>query len=71
LAFHVEGSLAFKDRVLMSICGAKRQEAGGDWGKLRNEERHVLYSSNITSDHIKEDRRGGSCGKYGRREYCI
>jgi hypothetical protein len=31
--------------VLRRIFGPKRDEVTGDWGKLRNEELHNLYSS--------------------------
>jgi hypothetical protein len=34
----------FENRVLRRIFGPKRGEVTGDWRKLRNEERHNLYS---------------------------
>jgi hypothetical protein len=35
----------FKNRVLRRIFGPKREEVGGDWRRLRNEELHNLYVS--------------------------
>jgi hypothetical protein len=35
----------FENRVLRRIFGTKRDEAIGDWRKLRNEELHNLYGS--------------------------
>jgi len=32
-------------RVLREICGAEREEATGDWRKVRNEKLHDLYCS--------------------------
>jgi hypothetical protein len=34
----------FENRVLRRIFGPKRDEATGEWRKLRNEELHELYS---------------------------
>jgi hypothetical protein len=36
---------AFENRVLRRIFGARRDEVTGGWGKLHNEELHILYSS--------------------------
>jgi hypothetical protein len=35
----------FENRVLRRIFGPKRDDATGEWRKLRNEELHNLYSS--------------------------
>jgi hypothetical protein len=35
----------FENRVLRRIFGLKRDEATGEWRRLRNEELHDLYSS--------------------------
>jgi hypothetical protein len=35
----------FDKRVLRRIFGSKRDEVGGEWRKLHNEELHDLYSS--------------------------
>jgi hypothetical protein len=35
----------FKNRVLRSIFGPKRDEVRGEWRKLHNEEQNDLYSS--------------------------
>jgi hypothetical protein len=35
----------FKNRVLRSIFGPKRDGVAGEWGKLHNEELNDLYSS--------------------------
>jgi hypothetical protein len=35
----------FENRVLRRIFGPKREEAAGDWRRLRNEELHNLYAS--------------------------
>jgi hypothetical protein len=34
-----------ENRVLRRIFGPKRDEVTGEWRKLHNEERHILYSS--------------------------
>jgi hypothetical protein len=34
-----------ENRVLMGICGPKRDEITRDWRKVHNEELHNLYSS--------------------------
>jgi len=34
-----------ENRVLRRSCGAKRDEATGEWRKLHNEELHDLYCS--------------------------
>jgi hypothetical protein len=33
----------FENRVLRRIFVPKRDEVRGEWRKLRNEERHILY----------------------------
>jgi hypothetical protein len=35
----------FENRVLMRICGYKRDEVTGEWRKLHNEKLNVLYFS--------------------------
>jgi len=35
----------FENRVLRRLFGPKRDEVTGDWRKLHNKERNVLYSS--------------------------
>jgi len=35
----------FENRVLRGICGPERDEVTGEWRKLYNEERNVLYCS--------------------------
>jgi hypothetical protein len=35
----------FESRILSKIFVPKREEVGGDWGKVRNKELHGLYSS--------------------------
>ena len=35
----------FENKVLRRILGPKRDEATGEWGRLRNKELHALYSS--------------------------
>jgi hypothetical protein len=42
---HILGE--FENRVLRRIFVAKRDEVIGGWGKLRNEEFHYMYSSQI------------------------
>ena len=35
----------FENKVIKKIFGAKRDGITGEWRKLHNAERHVLYSS--------------------------
>jgi hypothetical protein len=35
----------FENRVLKRISGPKREEVGGGWRRLHNEELHYLYDS--------------------------
>jgi hypothetical protein len=46
----------FENRVLRRIFGAKRDEVTGEWGKLHNEDFHVLYSSPATVRVIKSSK---------------
>jgi hypothetical protein len=39
------GGSTFENRVLRRICGLKRNEIIGGWGKLHNEDLHNLDSS--------------------------
>jgi hypothetical protein len=39
----------FEWQSLRETLGPKRDEVTGTWRKLHNEERHVLYSSQISS----------------------
>jgi hypothetical protein len=43
----------FKNRVLRTIFGPKRDEVTGEWRKLHNEELHILYSSPNIIKQIK------------------
>jgi hypothetical protein len=49
LVSHIKGGFrAFKNRMLRSIYGPKREEVAGGWRRLHNDEFHNLYiSSNI------------------------
>jgi hypothetical protein len=61
----------FETRVLGRICGQRRDEATGGWGKLHNEEFRNLYSSPsiIWSDKVKEGEigRAYSTNREGKR----
>jgi hypothetical protein len=46
----------FENRVLRRIFGPKRDEVTGEWGKLYNEELHILYFSPNTIRQIKSRR---------------
>jgi hypothetical protein len=46
----------FENRALRRIFGPKRDEATGEWRRLRNEERNDLYSSPNTIRVIKSRR---------------
>jgi hypothetical protein len=46
----------FENRVLSRIFGPKRDEVTGEWGKLHNEELHILYSSPDIIRQIKSRR---------------
>ena len=48
MVVHIEGETwagMFENRVLMSICGPKRDEVTGEWRRLSNGEHNDLYSS--------------------------
>jgi hypothetical protein len=45
-----------ENRVLRRIFGPKRDEVTGEWRKLHNEERHILYSSPNIIRQIKSRR---------------
>jgi hypothetical protein len=45
-----------ENRVLMRICGPKREEVTGDWRRLHNEELHNLYPSRNIIRVIKSRR---------------
>jgi hypothetical protein len=53
----------FENRVLRRIFGPKRDEATGEWRKLRNEELTKYRSG----DQIEKNEMGGACSKYGER----
>jgi hypothetical protein len=46
----------FENRVLRRICGPKRDEVIGGWGKLHNEELRNVYSSPSIIKMIKSRR---------------
>jgi hypothetical protein len=46
----------FKNRVLRTTVGHKRDKGTGGWRKLHNEELHDLYSSSSTSRIITSRR---------------
>jgi hypothetical protein len=46
----------FENRVLRRIFGPKRDEVMGEWRKLHNEERHILYFSPNIIRQIKSRR---------------
>jgi hypothetical protein len=46
----------FENRVLRRIFGPKRDDVTGEWGKLHNEELHILYSSPNIIRQIKSRR---------------
>jgi hypothetical protein len=46
----------FENRVLRRIFGPKGDEVTGEWGKLYNEELHILYFSPNTIRQIKSRR---------------
>jgi hypothetical protein len=51
----------FENRVLRELFGSKRDEVTGEWGKLHNEELHL----------IKENEVGGTCGTRDRGQECV
>jgi hypothetical protein len=61
---------AFKNRVLRSIFGSKRDEVTGEWRKRHNEELRYLYSSPNTMRVIKSRRMrlAGQVARMGRGE---
>jgi hypothetical protein len=59
----------FENRVLRKIFGAKREEIGGDWRKLCNEELPHLYCSSDIFEAINQEVEvGRACGMYGGEE---
>jgi hypothetical protein len=46
----------FENRVVRRIFGPKRSEVTGEWGKLHDEELHILYSSPNIIRQIKSRR---------------
>jgi hypothetical protein len=46
----------FEDRILRRTFGPKRNEVTGEWGKLYNEELHILFSSPNIIRQIKSRR---------------
>jgi hypothetical protein len=63
----------FEDRVLRRIFGPKRDEATGDWRRLRNEELNELYLSPNIIWVIKLRRMtwAGHVARMGGKERCI
>jgi hypothetical protein len=55
----------FQNRVPRRIFGPKREEVGGGWRRLHNEELHDLFTS---SNIIRVDRAGNM---HGKDEKCI
>jgi hypothetical protein len=55
--------------VLRRIYGSKRDEVTGDWGKLRNEELHNLYSlpNIIRMMKSRRMRRAGHVARMGEK----
>jgi hypothetical protein len=43
----------------------------GEWRKLRNEERSVLFTQHCLGDEIEKNEMGGAHGTYGGEERCI
>jgi hypothetical protein len=60
--------LEFKNWVLRRIFGPKRDEATGNWRKLRNEHLHILHSSSnrIRMSTIKKYHTGRAFSANGR-----
>jgi hypothetical protein len=67
------GLRVFENRVLRKICGLKRDEVTGGWGKLHNEELHNLYSllSVIRIIKTRRMRWVGHVAQMGIRGMCI
>ena len=62
----------FDSRVLRKISGSKRDEAKGEWKKLRNEEVNELYPSrNIYRVFKSRIRWAGYLARIGGEECCI
>jgi hypothetical protein len=63
----------FENRVLRRIFGPRRDEVGGGWRKLHNEELRALYSSPSVIRMIKSRRMiwAGHIAQMGRRGMCI
>jgi hypothetical protein len=64
----IKGGTQTENRVLRRIFGPKRDEVGGDWRKLYNEELHNLYSSPTIIKMIKSRRMrwAGHAARMGR-----
>jgi hypothetical protein len=59
----------FENRVLRRAFGPKRDDVTGEWRRLHNEERHILYSSpDIIRHQMKDNEVGWTCGTHGRSE---
>jgi hypothetical protein len=63
----------FKNRVLRTIFGPKRDEVTGDWRKLHNEELQNLCSSPSIIRMIKSRRMKwvGHVARFGVEDECI
>jgi hypothetical protein len=46
----------FENRVIRRVFGPKSDEVTGEWGKLHNEELHIMYSSPNIIRQIKSRR---------------
>jgi hypothetical protein len=67
--FLIQGT-EHRPRVIRGIFGPKRDEATGEWRKLRNEELRDLYSSPsiIRIINSRRMRWAGNVARMGRRE---
>jgi hypothetical protein len=63
----------FENRVLRRICGPKREEMLGGWGRMCNEELHKLYFSPKYCQRyeVKVDEVGWAFRTLERGEKCI
>jgi hypothetical protein len=64
----------YENRELRRIFGLKRDEMGGSWRNLHNEEVHNLYSSDIHVIGVISSGRirwTGHVSTYGGEEACI